>query len=265
MGLRRTTNDSRRATYAAGEPARLAAQLLEAREAERRTLSRDLHDGIGQSVTALKMELAGVKPGADADSAERLLRARAMAGDVLETVRNIAALLRPSILDDLGLAAALDWHVQEFAKRTGIACRLECAFEESEPDDLSEPVRTCIYRVVQEALNNCEKYAAASIVKVVVNRFNVVPPSVVKLTPIRPARARSSETAGQIVVTIADNGRGFSPGLANSRGMGIAGMKERAALAGGTLAIESSKGKGTTVVLSIPANSSGARAGSARS
>jgi signal transduction histidine kinase len=179
------------------------------------------------------MELSRIVPAADGDNAERLARARAIAGDVLETIRNVSLMLRPTILDDLGLKAALEWHVQDFSKRTKIPCTLECSLDDE--DRLAESIRICIYRIVQEALNNCEKHASATRILVGVK-----------------------EEAGEIVATIWDNGRGIAPERAREGGLGIPGMKERAALAAGTLEIETSEEKGTKVILRVPAIQTGA-------
>jgi two-component system sensor histidine kinase UhpB len=209
-----------------------AAQILETQEAELRRLARELHDDLGQRVTALKMELARIDPGPDPKNAERLSRAGEIAQGVLSTIRNISSMLHPIILNDLGLKSALNWHIQKFYERTEIPCTLLCSLQE--PDDLKESVRLCIYRIVQEALNNSEKYASATRIHITVERRDAI------------------TTTGDVIVTIADDGRGFRPSAIKPGASGIRGMKERAALVGGTIKIDSSEGNGTAVVLTIP-------------
>ena len=204
----------------------LSSRLITVQEEERKRLSRELHDGIGQIITALKMELARVEP-ADAPSLERLERARAHADEALKTVRNISRLLRPTLLDDLGLQAALEWHVGEFSRRTGIRGGLEYAV--GEYDRWPEQVNTCVYRIAQEALNNCEKYADATEVTVHVQ-----------------------QSRDGLRVTIADNGKGFRANENDTSQLGILGMRERASMLGGDLRVESGNGHGTTVLLTLP-------------
>jgi two-component system, NarL family, sensor histidine kinase UhpB len=208
-------------------------------EAECSKLARELHDGVGQMVTALKMELAMVKLD-DSESAERLSRARALAGDILDTVRNISTLLKPTVLDDLGLTAALDLQVRAFAQRAGVTAVFESS--SSELDGLTEPVRISIYRVVQEALNNSEKYSSATNVFVSVETLKGV-------------------LGDTIFVRVSDNGCGIQAAKSRHGGLGIRGMKERAALLGGTLEVESSEEKGTTIILAVPVDPPGMRAG----
>lgn len=207
-----------------GAPGDLSAHLLTIQEEERKNLSRDLHDGVGQMVTALKMELARLKVASDGD-AGRLVRARALADETLRTIRNISLLLRPTALDDLGLEAALQWHAEDFSRRTSVRCEVRWML----PDDQSIPeaVKTCIYRVVQEALNNCEKHAGANRVVIEVG-----------------------QNSKGIAVSVTDDGRGIASDF--SDGLGILGMKERAGMLGGQLRVASEGGRGTTVSLLLP-------------
>jgi len=150
----------------------------------------------------------------------------------LKTVRNITLLLRPSLLDDLGLGPALQWQAEDFRRRTGVPCELT---EEGLRDDLPDPVKTCVYRVTQEAMHNCEKYASASKVCV-----------------------RVLQEPGKLTVEVQDDGVGFeqTPDAAGralaTLHFGILGMKERAASLGGKLTLDSAPGKGTSVLLEIP-------------
>ena len=207
--------------------AQLSARLLTVQEEERKNLSRELHDGVGQTITALKMELGRLKA-ADSDlSTTRLDRARALAEEALRTIRNVSLLLRPSALDDLGLEAALQWHVEDFSRRTSIHGRLDCVIDDDQ--SLPEAVKTCVYRTVQEALNNCEKHAGASDVLVSVRQ----------------------DSRG-ITVSIVDDGRGVQDHSRSDAGLGILGMRERASMLGGSFAFESEPGRGARVTFFVP-------------
>ncbi len=205
----------------------LSARLITVQEEERTRLSRELHDGVGQTITALKMELARLATPAAEGDAVRLERARAHADEALRTIRNASLLLRPTLLDDLGLDAALEWHAQDFRQRTGIQCELRYSLPDAQA--LPEAVRTCVYRTVQEALNNCEKHANAGHIRVDI----------------------SADERG-LRVSIADNGWGIQDATKSPR-LGILGMRERASMLGGNLTVESNTGQGTRVTLFVPA------------
>jgi signal transduction histidine kinase len=204
-----------------------SARLITVQEEERKRLSRELHDGVGQIITALKMELSRVKGAADESDAVRLQRARAHADEALATIRNVSRLLRPTLLDDLGLEAALQWHVEDFGRRTGI--HSELFYQLPSVGSLSDAVNTCVYRTVQEALNNCEKHSAARQVTVTV-----------------------SDQPDGMWISVSDDGRGLRSGLGSQDQYGIRGMRERAHILGGKLQVESEVGKGTTVILNLP-------------
>ncbi len=209
----------------------LSARLLEVQEEERRQLSHGLHDEIGQTLTALRIEVSNaLQKSVVPEVKERLDRARALAERSVQAVRDISLLLRPSLLDDLGLLPALQWQAEDFARRSGIACE----FEEAElPETLPDGVKTCVYRVVQEALNNCEKHAGASRVWL---------------------RLRAEPR--RLTVEVRDNGRGFEAaagGMPRSlEGVGLLGMRERASRLGGQVTCESAPGRGTRVTLELP-------------
>jgi signal transduction histidine kinase len=202
----------------------LSAKLVRAQEEERRKLSRELHDEIGQSFSAVLMEaenLLDLEPASDVRP--HLSSIRNIAEKGINEIRNMALLLRPSMLDDFGLVPALDWQARETAKRTG----MHVAVASEIADELPEEHKTCIYRVVQEALNNCARHAQASTVQVAVR----------------------SET-GQILLSVQDDGSGFD--TQRIRGMGLLGMEERVRHLGGTFEIDSRPGRGTLLQVRLP-------------
>jgi signal transduction histidine kinase len=208
---------------------RLARKLVQAQETERKTLSRELHDEVGQTLTALGMELANIESVRVADPAtfhERLDEAKRLNAEAMRSVRGLAMGLRPSMLDDLGLEPALQWQGREFSRHTGIPATVQV---EGDFDHLDDQVRTCIYRVVQEALTNCARHAQASQVEISV-----------------------TNQPENVQVVIRDNGTGFDVRTKTRTGMGLIGMKQRVESLGGELTISSSNGKGTAMSLSIP-------------
>jgi signal transduction histidine kinase len=215
------------------EMEQLSARLFNIQEEERRRLSRELHDGIGQTLTALRIEISHFHvPGevAPPETRERWLRARSLAEDAVRTIRNISLLLRPSLLDDLGLEPALRWLSEEFYRRTGIVCEFST---EGLDEQFADAWKTCVYRVVQEALHNCEKHASPSLVRISLQ-----------------------QRAGLLGLSVEDDGVGFEVSLNGSplrhAGLGILGMRERAAMLGGKLSIVSSPGHGTQVAMTLP-------------
>jgi signal transduction histidine kinase len=218
---------------ARGELQQLSARLLEVEEEGRRTLSRELHDEIGQALALLQIEIShaqGMVPAQPEAARERLRRARELAERTIQSVRNISLLLRPTLLDDLGLAPALQFQLEEFLRRSGVACEF---VEEGVSDQLPDAVKTCVYRVVQEALHNCEKHSGAANLRVAVRQH-----------------------PDSLVVEIEDDGRGFEltkQGMASKRGgLGLLGIRERVANAGGSLVVDSSPGRGARIRLRIP-------------
>jgi signal transduction histidine kinase len=202
----------------------LSAKLVRAQEEERRKLSRELHDEIGQSFSAVLMEAENLLDLESAGEVRQHLEAiRGVAEKGMNEIRNMALLLRPSMLDDFGLVPALDWQARETAKRTGM--RVQVASEVA--DELPEEHKTCIYRVVQEALNNCARHAQASAVQVDVRT-----------------------EANQIKLSVQDDGSGFD--TARVRGMGLLGMEERVRHLGGSFEIDSKPGRGTLLLVRLP-------------
>ncbi len=194
-------------------------------ENERRALSRELHDEVGQTLSALLVTLGNMTaevPGAAASA--HVPAMRALAESSLRAVRNMALLLRPSMLDDLGLLPALQWQGREVSKRAGVTVQIDAA---EIPEDLPEEYRTAIYRVVQEALHNSEQHADASLVRVTVRVHG-----------------------DSLILSVQDDGRGFDTETA--RGMGLLGMQERISNLNGTFNVESGQGRGTLIMVRLP-------------
>ena len=204
----------------------LSAKLVQAQEDERKSLSRELHDEVGQTLTALGIEIGNIeKLGSGQEFLAHVADARHLTQRTLKTVRDLAMGLRPSMLDDSGLVPALRWEIREFAKRTGIPAELKI---DGVLDRLSDNVGTCVYRVVQESLTNCARHAKARNITI-------------------------SLCGGfeHLSLVIQDDGVGFDPASARS-GMGILGMEERVRELGGTLKIGSEDSKGTLLRIEIP-------------
>lgn len=211
----------------------LSARLLEIQEEERSRLSRELHDDIGQTLTALRMEITGAlrSMSIDPPTRERLHRARSLTERTVQTVRDLSLMLRPSILDDLGLGSAIQWQIEEFRRRSQVRVEFD---GENAGENLPENVKTCIFRIAQEALHNIEKYSGASVVTV---------------------SLRHDDGDRMVRLDVSDNGRGFELGRRGlpARGTGIMGMRERVAQLDGEFRIESTPGKGTRISVKVPA------------
>lgn len=224
---RQTRGRYRELAHSRHELERLSASLVDAQEEERRSISRELHDEVGQSLGALLMDLARLSsnlPGDRAQILERLDHMKTVGERTVGTVRDIALLLRPSMLDDLGLAAALEWQGREVSRRSEMEVAVEAA---NVPDDLPGEYKICVYRLVQEALNNAVRHAQA-----------------------RNARVRVAAHGNGIAVEVSDDGHGFQP--ERSRGLGILGMEERVKRLGGTLTVKSAPGQGTVLTAELP-------------
>jgi len=206
----------------------LLKQLLSAQEDERRRIARDLHDSIGQSLTYLIVTLKSMEAEVDGPVAHAAARLRQLAEQSLQEARSLARGLRPTVLDDLGLEPALERLIAESAESS----RMQASFEYDSPSGarLPEPVETALYRIVQEALTNVMKYAAAKRVLV-----------------------RIRQSADVIEALVQDDGRGFIVKRAGAATVGLGSIRERAALLGGTAEITSSPGGGTSVLVRIPA------------
>jgi signal transduction histidine kinase len=203
----------------------LSARLVRAQEDERRTLARELHDEVGQSLSAIMMEASSAAEATDAKGIrDRVSSIGATAEKTLNIVRDMALLLRPSMLDDFGLLPALNWHAREMSKRTGLNVRIEA---DELSDDLPDEHKTCIYRVVQEALNNAARHANARNLQVVVKN-----------------------EGDRVAFSVRDDGSGFDKRVV--RGLGMLGMEERVRRLGGIFQIDSEMGRGTTISAELP-------------
>jgi signal transduction histidine kinase len=220
---------------------RLSARLVDAQEEERRHLARELHDEVGQALTAIKMDVgvAARSAGIDPRARGALDEARAIAETTLQSVRDMSQLLHPSMLDDFGLPEALAAYLRSFSKRTGIKAQLtHDHLEERLPAD----VEVCIYRIVQEALTNVARHSGALSCSVRVTRL-----------------------ADSVTLMIEDTGRGITGGadrlVAARRGLGLIGMRERAQALSGRFVIENRAEGGTriTVLLPVPPVEQGAQ------
>jgi PAS domain S-box-containing protein len=206
----------------------LAAHLLSVREEERARISREVHDELGQSLTAVKMDLAwlaGRLPQRNGPMLKRIRATRQLADSIIQSIRRISTELRPAVLD-LGLAAAVEWQVQEFQARSGIQCTVRLLARE----EIASNASTAMFRIFQETLTNVARHAKATRAEVVLQKQR-----------------------DRLVLLIRDNGRGFDqadPSL--SKSLGLLGMRERAAILGGKVNISSAPGKGTTVSAWIP-------------
>ena len=207
---------------------RLSLELVHVQEAERKGLSRELHDEIGQVLTALRMEVGNAQSLLDQGSTANphLTAAAGLVEQTLRSVRDLARGLRPSMLDELGLAPAITWQAREFSRHTNLAVNL--SLDDSLPA-LDEPVRTCLYRFAQEALTNCARHSQASRVDLSLKQLN-----------------------GKLSMSVLDDGRGFDMAHEKPKGIGLLGIKERVMELGGSLSIESSPGKGTKIAVEIP-------------
>ncbi len=200
------------------------------REEERTRIARELHDELGQVLTALRIDLGWLQPrvgSGDQRVNDKLVAMSRLVDGTVDSVRRISGDLRPGMLDDLGLAAAIEWLVEQFRARHGIACELAMSSDEF---TLSDQLATAVFRIVQEALTNVARHAKASQVSVTIE-----------------------DTGESIDLEVADNGLGFefSP-QAGKKTYGLLGMRERVNMLGGNMEISGSGGKGTVVRATIP-------------
>lgn len=207
----------------------LAARLQSVREEERTRVAREIHDELGQALTAIKLELAsliGDLP-TDQQQSTRTHSVFKLVDETIHTVRRISSELRPGMLDDLGLVAAIEWASEEFEARTGTKCRLDLPEDDIATD---QERATALFRIFQETLTNVARHANATTINVRLTKEN-----------------------GDLLLEVQDNGKGVSgQDLSAGKSMGIVGMRERALLLGGELIITGARGEGTTVRVRIP-------------
>ena len=208
----------------------LTQHLQEVREEERTSIAREIHDDLGQMLTALKIDLAWIGKKLPEEQRQLLARTLEVSRNIdqtISTVQRISSQLRPGILDDLGLTAALEWQAQEFEKKTGIAFEVHCGFDCS---SLSRRCTTELFRIFQETLTNIYRHSAATRAKVIVEG-----------------------SAGELTVTVTDNGRGVSEhDVSNHTSLGFIGMRERVRSLGGELVISRLAEGGTSIRVIIP-------------
>lgn len=206
----------------------LSARLVQAQELERRALSRELHDEVGQTLSAVLLELRNLAVGLgtrpEEQSRQRVESVRDLVEGAVRVVRNMALLLRPSMLDDLGLIPALKWQARETSKSASMEVTVAADLA---TDVLPEEYKTCIYRVVQEALHNCVKHSGATTVCV-----------------------RVEHAGERLLVTIQDDGKGFD--VHETKGLGLLGIQERVARLGGRFNVHSQPGQGTILLAELP-------------
>jgi signal transduction histidine kinase len=206
---------------------KLSQQLVATQEEERKKLSRELHDHVGQMLTALRMELGRIersRASNDATVAEAVTAGRQLVDDVVRTVRDLALGLRPSMLDDFGLQAALEWHVRDFTRRYGLQVDLTM---DGDFDGLPDQHRTCVYRAVQEALTNCVKHSSC-----------------------RRIQVKVLGQSHNLVLSVADDGVGVD--RSHRGGLGLRGIEERVRELHGETGIRSKLGEGTVVSVRLP-------------
>jgi signal transduction histidine kinase len=218
-----------RAESAEHEMRQLSRKLVQAQELERKSLSRELHDAVGQMLSSIGMELGTVESlvaGTSEKCRERLAEAQRLVTETIRTVRDLAMGLRPAMLDELGLASAIRWQSREFSRRYGVPVDVQL---DGDVEGLPETHRTSVYRIVQEALTNCSRHAQA-----------------------KHIRIRLYGRKDWLSLIIQDDGIGFDPVKAQGNGLGLLGIQERVRELGGTTNITSTPARGTIVEIHAP-------------
>jgi two-component system sensor histidine kinase UhpB len=208
----------------------LAAHLQSIREEERMVMAREIHDELGQALTAIKMDLSWLNKRIPDEQNSIFKKTESMSeliDSTIQTVQRISAQLRPGLLDDIGLLAAIEWQADEFQKRTGISCELSV---NSQDITLDSERSTAIFRIFQETLTNITRHANATKVRVSLVKKNM-----------------------QLKLKIKDNGKGISEEkISDPKSLGLVGIQERVFFLGGDIEIKGTQGKGTTLTVSIP-------------
>jgi PAS domain S-box-containing protein len=208
----------------------LSARLQSVREDERGRIAREIHDELGQALTGLKMDLAWLAkrfPPGHPQLVEKAQSIMELVDHTIQSVRELATELRPSVLDDLGLIAAIEWQAEEFQARTEIQCHCDI---QSEHLDLNPTQATALFRILQETLTNITRHAKATRVDI-----------------------RFEQRDCNLVLEVRDNGRGISAAeISAPKSLGLLGIRERALMVGGEVSIRGEPGKGTTVTVSVP-------------
>lgn len=224
---RRSAEQRRHAEQSEREMRQLSQDLVAAQEEERKKLTRELHDHVGQMLTALRMEIgraARAQPASNHQSTEALMESKRLLDTILHSVRDLVMGLRPSMLDDFGLQPALEWHVRDFRRHFNIPVDLTLR---GDLNALGDPYRTCVYRIVQEALTNCARHSHAKRVAVSVRHED-----------------------STLDLLIADDGVGLDPRRA--RGMGLIGIEERVRELNGTFSVRRGDPAGTELHVTLP-------------
>lgn len=211
----------------------LSARLLDVQESERRALSRELHDEVGQSLSALLLGIGNIAALLEHPSEEaraQLTELRHLAEKTVAMVRDMSLLLRPSMLDDLGLIPAVQWQAREVSRNNNVFVQVHA---ESVPEELPDEHKTCIYRIVQEALRNAVRHSNAKQVHIELAHS-----------------ANGNHDPGRLVLTIKDDGQGFTP--EREKGLGLLGMEERVMHLHGQFRINSKIGEGASIYVELP-------------
>ena len=209
---------------------RLSAKLVSAQEEERRTIARELHDEVGQLLMAVKVELSVARRALGTVGADALDGVQTITDTALSSVRDLSRLLHPALLDDLGLSAAIEWHLNGFGKRHDL--RVE-VLQERMDERLAPEIEAAAYRIVQEGLTNVAKHARATTCRVYLQRL-----------------------PNTLLITVEDDGLGFDParqGDNGRHGLGLIGIRERVLQLGGSMRIDSGASKGTRLTVELPA------------
>jgi len=226
LTVRMTVDLFRKMERQTGELSRVSWRLLESQETTARRFSHELHDELGQALTALKANLHALAPH-DGEDQRRIQDCVALVNEAVGNVRELSQLLHPTILDDFGLDAALRWLSERFTQRTGIEVKYRSEFS----GKLADETGTHLYRICQEALTNVARHSGATEVRI-----------------------ELAQRGDKLHLEIADNGKGLDETRTEEQGLGLVGMRARARGAGGRLSFHSAKGKGLTIEVEAPAD-----------